>query len=99
MVVVVGMPANKRMVLTLPALRSFGIIARPKRLGAGIGFVLPVKARAGRTCEALAIYIIPQIHSKTYRKSFYDSVIRHVAWENLIPAHLLLNHGFYTVKN
>jgi len=33
--------------VTLPALASFGIIARPKRLGGLVGFVLPVKARTG----------------------------------------------------
>ena len=44
--------ANKNMVLTLPARDSFRIHVRHKRLGGGIGFVLPVKARAGRTCEA-----------------------------------------------
>ncbi len=47
--------ANKVLVLTLPALRNFGIIARHKRLGAGFSFVLPVKARAGRTTQALAL--------------------------------------------
>ena len=45
--------ANKALVLTLPARRSFGIIARHKGLGGGFGFVLPVKARAGRTMQAL----------------------------------------------
>jgi hypothetical protein len=48
--------ANKRMVLTLPARGSFGIIARHTRLGGGVSLVLPHTARAGRTCEALAIY-------------------------------------------
>jgi hypothetical protein len=46
--------ANKRMVLTLPARGSFSIIARYKSLGACTNALLPVKARVGRTCEALA---------------------------------------------
>jgi hypothetical protein len=50
----VGM-SNKQMVLTLPALRNFSIIARPKRLGGSVGVVLPVRAQAGRTFEALAL--------------------------------------------
>ncbi len=41
------------MVLTLPAHGSFYIIARYKSLGAGTNGLLPVKARVGRTCEAL----------------------------------------------
>jgi hypothetical protein len=45
--------ANKRMVLTLPARGNFRIIARHKRLGCSAGFILPLRARAGRTCEAL----------------------------------------------
>jgi len=45
--------ANKRLVLTLPTRDSFGIIARHKSLGGGVGFVLPVRAQAGRTNEAL----------------------------------------------
>jgi hypothetical protein len=49
------------MVLTLPARSSFHIIARHTRLGGGFGFVLPLKARVGRTCEALALYYLPQI--------------------------------------
>jgi len=44
--------ANKHMVLTLPALRSFRIRTRHTRLGGGVGFVLPLRARVGRTCEA-----------------------------------------------
>jgi hypothetical protein len=48
--------ANKRMVLTLPVRRSFYIRARYTRLGGSVGCVLPVKARAGRTCEALALF-------------------------------------------
>ena len=44
---------NKRMVLTLPARRSFDIRARYKRLGGSVRLVLPHRARAGRTCEAL----------------------------------------------
>jgi len=43
------------MVLTLPARSSFDIIARHKGLGGGFGCVLPLRARAGRTCEALAL--------------------------------------------
>jgi len=43
----------KRMVLTLPARGNFGILARHKRLGGSVGLVLPLRARAGRTCEAL----------------------------------------------
>ena len=39
---------------TLPARGNFDIRARHKRLGGGFGFVLPVTARAGCTCEALA---------------------------------------------
>ncbi len=35
--------ANKHMVLTLPAIKGL----------CKLGFVLPVRARAGRTCEAL----------------------------------------------
>ena len=42
------------MVLTLPARGSFDIIARCYGLGAGTNALLPVKARVGRTCEALA---------------------------------------------
>ncbi len=42
--------ANKQMVLTLPARGSFYIIAR---LGGNSGFVLPLRARVGRTFEAL----------------------------------------------
>jgi len=38
--------ANKALVLTMPARRSFGIIARHKGLGGGLGFVLPVRALA-----------------------------------------------------
>jgi len=45
------------MVLTLPARSSFDIIARHKGLGGGFGCVLPLRARAGRTCEALAIFL------------------------------------------
>jgi len=37
--------ANKQMVLTIPARRSFYIIARHKGLGSGVGFILPVRAR------------------------------------------------------
>lgn len=46
------------MVLTVPALHSFYLIARYKRLGGGFGFVLPVKARAGRICKALALFLL-----------------------------------------
>ena len=46
--------ANKRMVLTLPARGSFRIRARYTGLGGGSNPVLPVRTRAGRTCEALA---------------------------------------------
>ena len=49
-----GAWANKQMVLTLPARCSFCIIARHKSLGGGFGCVLPVRARVGRTFEALA---------------------------------------------
>ncbi len=45
------------MVLTLPARSSFRIIARYNGLGGGFGSVLPLKARAGRTCEALATFL------------------------------------------
>ncbi len=38
--------ANKALVLTAPALRSFGIIARHNRFGGGFGVVLPHTARA-----------------------------------------------------
>ena len=48
--------ANKHMVPTLPARGNFHIIARHTGLGGGLGFVLPVKARAGRTCEALGFF-------------------------------------------
>jgi hypothetical protein len=41
--------ANKVLVLTLSAHRNFYIIARHTRLGGNVGFVLPAKARAGRT--------------------------------------------------
>jgi hypothetical protein len=41
------------MVLTIPAHGSFYIIARYTGLGAGSNPVLPLKARVGRTCEAL----------------------------------------------
>jgi hypothetical protein len=37
------------MVLTLPAHSSFEIRARHKGLASGVGFVLPLKARVGRT--------------------------------------------------
>jgi len=33
--------------VTLPALANFGIIARHKGLGASVGLILPVGARAG----------------------------------------------------
>jgi hypothetical protein len=46
--------ANKQMVLTLPARGNFYIRARHKGLGSYGGCILPVRARAGRTCEALA---------------------------------------------
>ncbi len=49
--------ANNGLVLTLPARDNFGICARRKRLGSGVGCVLPVKARAGRTTRALALYL------------------------------------------
>ena len=39
---------NNRLVLTLPALRNFGIIARYKCLGDNSVFVLPLKALAGQ---------------------------------------------------
>ncbi len=38
--------ANKALVLTMPALGNFGIIARHKGLGGGFGCVLPVRALA-----------------------------------------------------
>ena len=41
--------SNKKMVPTLPAHGSFYIIARHKRLGSGIGCILPHTARVGRT--------------------------------------------------
>ena len=47
--------ANKVLVLTLPARGSFNIIARRKRLGGGFSFILPLRARAGRTTQALAL--------------------------------------------
>lgn len=47
----------KRMVLTLPARGDFRIRTRYKCLGGGIGLILPHTARAGRTCEALAIFL------------------------------------------
>ena len=37
---------NKRLVLTMPARRSFCICARHYGLGSGVGFVLPVRALA-----------------------------------------------------
>jgi hypothetical protein len=40
-----GLP-NKALVLTMPAHRSFYIIARYKGLGGWVGFVLPVTALA-----------------------------------------------------
>ena len=46
------------MVLTLPALRSFQHNCPPLRLGGGSGCVLPVRAQAGRTFEALANSVI-----------------------------------------
>jgi hypothetical protein len=49
---------NKRMVLTLPARGSFDIIARYKGLVSGSSSVLPLKARVGRTCEALAHHLM-----------------------------------------
>jgi hypothetical protein len=45
------------MVLTLPALRNFEIIARHNGLGGGVGFALPVRALAGRTFEALGHFL------------------------------------------
>jgi hypothetical protein len=41
--------SNKKMVLTLPARGNFCIIARHKRLGGGVGSLLPLWARVGRT--------------------------------------------------
>ena len=38
---------NKKMHTTKPARSSFRIIARPKRLGGYISFLLPVRARVG----------------------------------------------------
>jgi hypothetical protein len=40
--------ANKKMVLTLPALSSFDIIARHKGLGGVFSLVLPLRALAGQ---------------------------------------------------
>ncbi len=48
-----GVWPNKVLVPTLPALRNFEIIARHKRLGGYISFLLPVKARTGRTTQPL----------------------------------------------
>jgi hypothetical protein len=45
--------SNKQMVPTLPARGNFYIRARHKSLGGGFGCVLPLKARVGRTFEAL----------------------------------------------
>jgi hypothetical protein len=45
------------MVLTLPVRGNFGIRARRKGFGCNLGFVLPLKARVGRTCEALALFL------------------------------------------
>ena len=53
--------ANKVLVPTLSALRNFSIIARHKGLGGGFGFVLPVRARTGRTTQALASFSIVPI--------------------------------------
>ena len=44
---------NKALVLTLPALRNFDIIARHKGSGGSVCCVLPVRAQAGRTMQAL----------------------------------------------
>jgi hypothetical protein len=41
--------------ILLPALRNFEIIARHKRFGGGFGCVLPFRARAGRTTQALGL--------------------------------------------
>jgi hypothetical protein len=46
------------MVLTLPARGNFGILARPKRLGGGFSVVLPLRALAGRTFEALDHFVV-----------------------------------------
>lgn len=43
--VVGGFAANKALVLTAPALCNFGIIARHKRFGGGVGAFLPHRAR------------------------------------------------------
>jgi len=40
-----GSRANKTMHKTKPARRSFSIIARRKRLGGGVGSLLPLRAR------------------------------------------------------
>ena len=40
--------ANKALVLTAPALCNFGIIARPKHFGGGVGIFLPHTARERR---------------------------------------------------
>jgi hypothetical protein len=50
-----GLWPNKHMVPTLPARGSLYIRTRHKGLGSGVGFVLPVKARVGRTFEALGL--------------------------------------------
>ena len=47
--------ANKALVLTLPALSSFDIRARYKSFVLILRFLLPVRARAGRTMQALAL--------------------------------------------
>ncbi len=43
---IISIMANKRLVLTMPARRSFSIRARHKGLGGSVGFVLPVRALA-----------------------------------------------------
>ena len=69
--------ANKALVLTLPARGSFHILARHTRLGGGLGFVLPLRARAGRTMQAFGSFLHSAI-SSLMKKMLTESVLRNI---------------------
>jgi hypothetical protein len=58
--------ANKALVLTVPARGNFGIIARRKRFGGGVGAFLPQRARKRR--HNAGVRSIFAIHYHAYSK-------------------------------
>jgi len=65
------------MVPTLPARSNFEIIARHNGLGGNLGFILPVRARVGRTFEALALFLIrPTILGCSFPVNYDDEIKR-----------------------